>query len=239
MNLYEIVMLPQLKVLALGQYVFTDERQTDWIATIGERNASGGLEELYLDECPILFKAHQHSPLTSDEYLDPRATLKGNYATSVTKEYNIRRHNVLETWRGRMEGLKKFIMGHGDWSSQWPSTKTLIEYEGFVNLNSDDLSPMFSENVHRNFCKPAGVEVSNTKDPVLAQRYLMARDCYNEGQHECSISSIIPACAGHGIIHIRPGEEVDQTMVGHQRRRLSECMMRRTSYSWQLVGTGF
>lgn len=87
MNLYEIVMLPQLKVLTLGQYVFTDERKTDWIAIIGESNASGGLEELYMDDCPILFKAHQHSPLTSDGYPDPRAVLKGNYATAVTKEY--------------------------------------------------------------------------------------------------------------------------------------------------------
>ncbi|KAF5626843.1 hypothetical protein F25303_10971 [Fusarium sp. NRRL 25303] len=172
MNLYEIGMLPQLKVLALGQYVFTDKRQTDWIATIGNSNGSGGLEELYLDDCPILFKARQHSPLTSDGYPDLRAVLKANYATTVTKEYNIRWHNVLETWRGRMKGLKKFIMGHGDWPSQWPSTKALKEHEGFVYLSYDELSQMFSENVHRNFCKPAGVEVSNTKDPVLARRYL-------------------------------------------------------------------
>ncbi|CCT72677.1 uncharacterized protein FFB20_01287 [Fusarium fujikuroi] len=100
-------------VLALGQYVFTDKRQTDWIATIGESNASGALQELYLDDCPILFKARQHSPLTSDGYPDPRAVMKDNYATAVTKEYDIKWHNVLETWRGRMKRPQE--VHHGPW----------------------------------------------------------------------------------------------------------------------------
>ncbi|KAF5639548.1 uncharacterized protein FTJAE_4886 [Fusarium tjaetaba] len=172
MNLYEIGTLPQLKVLALGHFAVTDKRQTDWIAGIGKRNGSGALEELYLDDCPILFEARQHGPLTNDGYPDPRVVLEDNYATSVTKEYGIRWHNVLKTWRGRMKGLRKFIMGHGDWSSQWPSIKALIEHEGLAHLSCDEIRRRVSENVHRNFCKPAGVEVSNTKNPVLAQRYL-------------------------------------------------------------------
>ncbi|VTT64987.1 unnamed protein product [Fusarium fujikuroi] len=122
MNLYEIGMLPRLKVLALGQYVFTDKRQTDWIATIGESNASGALQELYLDDCPILFKARQHSPLTSDGYPDPRAVMKDNYATAVTKEYDIKWHNVLETWRGpRMQYLKYDIGMCWSWDNPYPT----------------------------------------------------------------------------------------------------------------------
>ncbi|KAF5694023.1 hypothetical protein FDENT_1327 [Fusarium denticulatum] len=120
MNLYEIGTLPQLKVLALGKFAFMDERQTNWIASIGESNASGGLEELYLDDCPILYNARKRSPLTTDGYPDQHADSANIRASSVTKEYNIRWHHVLETWRRRMKGLKKFIMGHGDWKNQWP-----------------------------------------------------------------------------------------------------------------------
>ncbi|KYG13581.1 hypothetical protein FVEG_17631 [Fusarium verticillioides 7600] len=90
MNLYEIGTLPQLKILALGKFVFMDERQTNWIASIGESNASGGLEELYLDDCPILFKARQRSPLTSDGYPYHHAGLANNKDSSETKEYAIR-----------------------------------------------------------------------------------------------------------------------------------------------------
>ncbi|KAF4445321.1 hypothetical protein FACUT_17 [Fusarium acutatum] len=172
MNLYEIGTLPQLKVLALGKFVFMDERQTDWIATTRESNESGGLEELYLDDCPILFKGRQRSPPTSDGHPDQHADLANNHAPSVTKEYDIRWHHVLETWRERMKGLKKFIMGHGDWKNQWPSNEALREHECVANLSSDELRQMVSENVHRNFSKPAGVEFRVTRDPVLTQRYL-------------------------------------------------------------------
>ncbi|QGI68315.1 hypothetical protein CEK26_012277 [Fusarium fujikuroi] len=134
MNLYEIGMLPRLKVLALGQYVFTDKRQTDWIATIGESNASGALQELYLDDCPILFKARQHSPLTSDGYPDPRAVMKDNYATAVTKERGGQQYQgasigseiphgagLLQRRTARMQYLKYDIGMCWSWDNPYPT----------------------------------------------------------------------------------------------------------------------
>lgn len=54
---------PHLKVLALGNYVFSHKWQVEWFNKIGKSNSSGGLEELYLDDCPILYKACQNGPL--------------------------------------------------------------------------------------------------------------------------------------------------------------------------------
>lgn len=42
---------PNLRSLSLGNYVFSHEWQVDWIAGLG--GGGGGLEELYLDDCPI------------------------------------------------------------------------------------------------------------------------------------------------------------------------------------------
>ncbi|KAF7544726.1 hypothetical protein G7Z17_g9725 [Cylindrodendrum hubeiense] len=42
--------LPNLKVLALGKYVFSHEWQVDWFPTLG-------LEELYLDDCRMLYQS--------------------------------------------------------------------------------------------------------------------------------------------------------------------------------------
>ncbi|KAF5970903.1 hypothetical protein FCOIX_10126 [Fusarium coicis] len=66
MDLSQLGDLPSLKVLALGRYIFTDKTQTDWIASLGKKNKSGGLEELYLDECCIMFELI--GPLTMDGY---------------------------------------------------------------------------------------------------------------------------------------------------------------------------
>lgn len=47
--------LPQLKVLSLGRFDFSHDWQMEWIASLGRDN--GGLRELYLDQCTILFQA--------------------------------------------------------------------------------------------------------------------------------------------------------------------------------------
>ncbi|KAK8022556.1 hypothetical protein PG993_013323 [Apiospora rasikravindrae] len=55
--------LPNLRVLSLGCYVFSHEWQVDWIASLGRQNGRGGLEELYLKDCPIMWEARVHSAL--------------------------------------------------------------------------------------------------------------------------------------------------------------------------------
>lgn len=54
---------PNLRVLALGRYVFSHEWQVEWIASLGKENGRGGLEELYLDACPIMWRARTLKPL--------------------------------------------------------------------------------------------------------------------------------------------------------------------------------
>ncbi|CAJ2509847.1 Uu.00g057470.m01.CDS01 [Anthostomella pinea] len=54
---------PNLKVLALGNYVFSHQWQVDWLASLGSDNGDGGFRELYLDDCPIMWFARSWKPL--------------------------------------------------------------------------------------------------------------------------------------------------------------------------------
>ncbi|KAI0127375.1 hypothetical protein BJ170DRAFT_370360 [Xylariales sp. AK1849] len=54
---------PNLRVLSLGHYVFSHEWQVNWVTSLGYRNGRGGLEELYLDDCPIMWQARTLQPL--------------------------------------------------------------------------------------------------------------------------------------------------------------------------------
>ena len=42
---------PSLRVLALGNDVFSHDWQIDWVASLGSQNGRGGLEEIYLLSC--------------------------------------------------------------------------------------------------------------------------------------------------------------------------------------------
>ncbi|EON99919.1 putative f-box domain protein [Phaeoacremonium minimum UCRPA7] len=131
---------PNLRVLALGNYIFSHEWQVDWIASLGRCNGRGGLEELYLDDCPIMWQARNYEPF------DESKTILGTDVDGNTieicnegyplkeimnrdnptpqldepgvKEYDLRWHHMLETWRKEMHGLKVFKMGSGDWRGE-------------------------------------------------------------------------------------------------------------------------
>ncbi|KAF5563448.1 hypothetical protein FNAPI_2657 [Fusarium napiforme] len=111
MDLSQLGDLPSLKVLALGRYIFTDKTQTDWIASLGKNNKSDGLEELYLDECCIMYGVM--GPLTMDGY--PVQDVGLHWNAEIERTGYVRRwHHVLSEWRINMKGLKKFYMGVGD-----------------------------------------------------------------------------------------------------------------------------
>ncbi|RYO77337.1 hypothetical protein DL766_001128 [Monosporascus sp. MC13-8B] len=132
---------PNLCVLALGNYVFSHEWQVEWIAGLGTHNGRG-LQELYLDDCPILWRARAVGPLdnsvtvvqTGDGGEDdtsratitisnegyPRKHLIAAGATLGTpmadRDYPLRWHHMLRRWTGAaMPALRVFRMGHGDW----------------------------------------------------------------------------------------------------------------------------
>lgn len=55
--------LPNLRVLTLKGYVFSHQWQVDWVASLGQDNGRGGLQELNLDGCPIMWRAMTLSPM--------------------------------------------------------------------------------------------------------------------------------------------------------------------------------
>ncbi|KAI0178082.1 hypothetical protein BJ166DRAFT_573771 [Pestalotiopsis sp. NC0098] len=131
--------LPHLRVLALGHYVFSHQWQVDWIASVaGHANQPHGLEELYLDTCPILLSAHTIEPLDQSstthvledgskiEYSNegyPRKDAITNVAPAGELEVadfdgQLRWRNVIEYWEARMSSLKVLRMGRGAWGER-------------------------------------------------------------------------------------------------------------------------
>ncbi|KAJ0332560.1 hypothetical protein COL922a_011302 [Colletotrichum nupharicola] len=129
---------PALRVLALGNYVLSHEWQIDWIASLGRQNDSGGLEELYLDDCIILFQADIAAPLETgttvigtDSDGNSMEISNDNYPSKqwlvnkgagdwndITVQFDIRWHAVFSRWKDTMQGLKILKVGSGSWNGE-------------------------------------------------------------------------------------------------------------------------
>lgn len=142
---------PQLKVLALGNYVFSHDWEIDWFASVGSKNGSGGLEELYLDDCPILTRARQRGPLSRSDPGYPKVTTVMEVDRGQEMyEFSLRWHSILSRWAELMKGLKVFRIGHGAWSL---NEARRLEEDGSdddyeYNANAEH---RFSHNAHRTF----------------------------------------------------------------------------------------
>jgi len=129
---------PNLRVLALGNYIFSHDWQIDWVASLGLENGRGGLEELYLDDCPVMVNARFIGPLDESTVMigdgpeDERMQIsnhgylpKGAMSTRpqtwnpAVTGYSLRWRQILKVWREKMTGLKTFRMGKGDWSGMY------------------------------------------------------------------------------------------------------------------------
>lgn len=174
---------PQLKVLALGNFTFSHEWQIGWIASLGQNNGSGGLEELYLDDCPILYKARQLSPMDEgetslghDENGDMRSVSNHGYPAkevmahrtrmgtrrgrppTQTQEYAIRWFSVLRQWQELMKCLRVFRMGHGVWHNTPADTFHACRSDGsFKHLSNEILEQRIQNNAFRSFDCPAPI----------------------------------------------------------------------------------
>ncbi|KLU85108.1 hypothetical protein MAPG_04140 [Magnaporthiopsis poae ATCC 64411] len=89
--------LPNLRVLALGHYVFSHDWQVDWVAGLGS------LQELYLDDCPILWRAIVRPPLDDENYPTAEAFNAGPNNDRVEIGLPLRWHAVL--WVERDAGV--------------------------------------------------------------------------------------------------------------------------------------
>lgn len=126
--------LPSLRVLALGKYVISHDWQVEWIASLGAENGRGGLEELYLDDCPIMWRAHVLGPMDESvlhingvridncgyplKDVMTRRSPHDEHWDPVTVRFHLRWSTVLRIWRERMKALKVFRMGSGDWEGE-------------------------------------------------------------------------------------------------------------------------
>ncbi|KAI4597975.1 hypothetical protein KJ359_003783 [Pestalotiopsis sp. 9143b] len=128
--------LPNLRVLALGNYVFSHHWQIEWIESVGELNGHGGLQELYLDDCPVMWQARAPAPLDDSKtvielpaggslYLSNAGYPRKGVMRSVPDwrntekfTYDLRWHQILNHWREHMSSLKVFCMGHGSWFAE-------------------------------------------------------------------------------------------------------------------------
>lgn len=122
MDLRALGGLPNLRTLALGLYVFTHQWQVDWVAELGSDNGRGGLEELYLDNCPILWRGRVPSPLDSEAFPLEEVMIERTYHPNrehVEVDVDLRWSTVLDEWRRRMPSLKVFRMGSGNWDGAY------------------------------------------------------------------------------------------------------------------------
>ncbi|KAF4994257.1 hypothetical protein FDECE_13196 [Fusarium decemcellulare] len=162
---------PRLKVLALGNYVFSHEWQVDWFASVGQQNGSGGLEELYLDDCPILFKARQRGPLDIE---DPGYPLVSNVLDvnriKETRNYRIRWHHVLSRWARSMGALRVFRMGSGSWSASGDTLNSIMRDEPYSEIHYATSSHRYDSAAHRNFAgpEPLGPQSVKTRKEIWA-----------------------------------------------------------------------
>ncbi|KAF7548848.1 hypothetical protein G7Z17_g6783 [Cylindrodendrum hubeiense] len=140
--------LQNLKVLALGRFVFSHEWQIDWFGSLG-------LQEFYLDDCAVLHQAVQvvvdqsRSIVGQDAHGKKIIVSNAGYYDAeldinVISPGRIRWHNLLCHWRDSMSKLRVFKMGHGERARPRPT-----RYDEFF----PDL--FLSDNAFRNFdCPP-------------------------------------------------------------------------------------
>ncbi|KAJ4128861.1 hypothetical protein NW768_007383 [Fusarium equiseti] len=162
---------PQLKVFALGNFTFSHEWQIEWFSKLGSKNRSGGLEELYLDDCPILHHAIQND-VCEGGYPDTAVISSQRDYNPTEHHFSIRWHGVLSHWKDSMKGLKVFRMGHGSWWGPQSETYTTITDDpDYADLDKDVLQYRLSHKVHRSFAYPAADKNATDKDPRKPERW--------------------------------------------------------------------
>ncbi|KAL2827845.1 hypothetical protein BDW59DRAFT_55159 [Aspergillus cavernicola] len=120
------VHFPQLKTLALGNHTFVHDSQLDWILSHGVT-----LEELYLDDCPILFEVaiyDKNRTLLDPSDLKSHPRLTGKSHAS----YGTRWHDYFQAFKERLPHLQHFRFGHcPHW---WVDDTTPFEKETTIDI---------------------------------------------------------------------------------------------------------
>lgn len=174
---------PNLKVLALGKYVFSHEWQIDWIANLGKNNRNGGLEELYLDNCPILACAAHPPPMDTSTtnlgldadgkeiiisnhgYPRPEAEVHDYQVPGETDHaFCLRWCDILTRWQDTMPSLKVFKADKESWTIE--KTDHATPMYG-IRPERELLAHRRNHNEFRNYNCPSPPE-----ERALAEKYM-------------------------------------------------------------------
>ncbi|KAJ5336447.1 uncharacterized protein N7506_004469 [Penicillium brevicompactum] len=108
---------PSLRTLSFGRYCFSEDAQLDWIIS-----HSSTLQELYLDDCSILFEF-----AASDTDPQHDSTLPGTIVLQSPDEgrglrchYRRRWHDYFASLESGLPHLRHFAIGRGDWYEGMP-----------------------------------------------------------------------------------------------------------------------
>lgn len=109
---------PNLQSLTLGNFSFFEDQQLDWILS-----HSSTLQELYLDDCPILFRVRildRESQLAKCPL--PKSKMKfqasERWSDSWHYDYSRRWNDYLASFETGLPHLRRFAIGHSEaWNS--------------------------------------------------------------------------------------------------------------------------
>ncbi|KAL2850667.1 hypothetical protein BJY01DRAFT_209739 [Aspergillus pseudoustus] len=128
---------PRLKTLALGNYTFMHDSQLDWITSHGST-----LQELYLDDCPILYEVKLSAADTARTLLDkdrykPHPRIVGD---DLYASYDKRWCSYFGAFAEKLPHLRHFRFGHSP--AWWQDETTPFEAETGITIGFDKESYM-------------------------------------------------------------------------------------------------
>lgn len=120
-NLY----FPHLKTLSLGNFCFFHDHQIDWILKHGET-----LEEIYLDDCAILYDFCMMEENVAECGLPQNALVRrSGDSISSYGSYAKRWHDIFDIFADKLPKLRHFRIGSTEWHIEVP-----FEEEGDIKV---------------------------------------------------------------------------------------------------------
>ncbi|KAF4499373.1 hypothetical protein FAGAP_4446 [Fusarium agapanthi] len=139
--------LPNLKVLALGNFEFSQWWQVEWIGSFG-------MEKLYLDDCTVLHSDSNRAVCLCQG--EAERVKRNAWREGSTYHTHTRWHHIFEHWANTMPNLRVFKFGHGwglDGGSAWKAMD--LTYEGdfyeYVEEDHEATFQPFKDTRHQHF----------------------------------------------------------------------------------------
>ncbi|KAI8652294.1 F-box domain-containing protein [Fusarium keratoplasticum] len=206
--------LPRLKVLALGNYVFGQAWQVDWVASVGQEN--GGLQELYLVKCPIIVRAWRRRPFDDgDNDESVTETFTGPEPGLGVREYHLRWQNVLSRWAESMNGLRVFCMGEGP---EGRDTSKLIHQLAQEEAYSHVMSRRYNDRRHQGFAS----EICTDKEKRLKYARLNINMFHGHSGWKPALQVKSPGDVSEGDTTIRDEAAYERLMSMVNARALAQ-----------------